>query len=966
MSFASTPLGQGKRVDRHTFFNKPHRRDNHLFQRAAPLSYSYAAPPLSRPPPQQPVPQHPERSNGVDETALVRFARLKEREQVEQSGVGVNAGPHSHISPHPEKWSVYDTSVNIAGAFNQAVSSTDGNPPPPMNPNETWASGSRRQTLPLSTSVEYEKETQSTINRRLAPPSLSRNGVQSASHMRQGVSEGEGGTSAQQNERGRSTFGQIVEMTQQPVAYLMRPRDPKFTARSNGNGNGYANESTSYDYSAEEREYQAAGATSQSQAPRQSNGAHRRNRISTDNKAYTPSMSEQEGSDEDDHDNEGKRPKKKKKKGGVTGGPPLTSLPTVGHDKKRRRRSGGNSTGLEEEREGESSGDEQDRGSQKHSQRGTPPQQRIPSASRGSVPPETSGFSVGRGSVPPQGDSTMFVERELLDEIDESVVLDSTDDVPHRATFSIGATLGTATNLIIRLAWTIIQLMFGVLGLMARPFGKAFGAVMDVFWHAPRRWIAGMTIGRLIKYGFMGYLLYTAYVILYRFADGNITVSWDPYPQPVHYTPALPAPDEVGVRLQQLESALAVLSANTERSRSAIDNSRSELLGRVNVLENQVSKERQRKWEEERKTRKTTSEALQAVKQELDVLREQLRLQEEMRGNAEPVFMPDEEARARVRALEERFGSVESGVEQALQLGKSAVKAGRSASTTGAWWNKLTSGKSGSQLVIKSSDGQDVSSLINHLVESSVSRLTKDTLARTDYALYSGGAQVIPSLTSETYQIENGWGSKIMGYFGGGVGGWIGRPPVTALHHDINHGHCWPFPGTHGQLGVKLAAPIYISAVTIDHVAKEVATDMRSTPRQMELWGLIEGEDNIEKVKEWRALRDAKREVARTEAELQGRPFADQTEPAYPSTLPKSPEYFRIASFTYNVHSPNNIQTFEIPDEIQDLGIDFGVVVLLIDNNWGRDDFTCLYRLRVHGERKDEVPPPYPEDCAGP
>jgi len=149
-----------------------------------------------------------------------------------------------------------------------------------------------------------------------------------------------------------------------------------------------------------------------------------------------------------------------------------------------------------------------------------------------------------------------------------------------------------------------------------------------------------------------------------------------------------------------------------------------------------------------------------------------------------------------------------------------------------------------------------------------------------------------------------------------------------------------------------LSAPVYISDITIDHVAKEVAHDLRPAPRQMELWGLVEGKDNLEKYR----LYQQRKEQLREEALEQG--LSVPEEAPYPN-LPKSPPYMKIASFSYDIKAANNIQTFTVDEDIQDLGIDFGLVVLMINSNWGLEDFTCLYRLRVHGAPVE--PRPLPE-----
>ncbi|KAJ7678470.1 hypothetical protein B0H14DRAFT_3536436 [Mycena olivaceomarginata] len=222
-------------------------------------------------------------------------------------------------------------------------------------------------------------------------------------------------------------------------------------------------------------------------------------------------------------------------------------------------------------------------------------------------------------------------------------------------------------------------------------------------------------------------------------------------------------------------------------------------------------------------------------------------------------------------------------------------------------------------------------------------------VSRPDFASHSSGASVLPSLTSDTYMLHpSSMSGKLWGFFT--CSGYIsGRPPVTALHYDIHNGHCWPFAGSYSQLGIVLGALIYIEAITIDHVAAAVAVNgQRSAPRDMEVWGLIEGHDNIAKVDAWRAQ----------EGHEPGHPEIPPGSFLYPRTrtliprpevLLEHPEYIRITSFQYDIHSPTNVQTFPVDAEIKGLGIDFSVAVLMVKSNWGMWDYTCLYRVRVHG-----------------
>lgn len=998
MSFSGTPLGQGRRLDHYTFLNKPKpkpqqkdpnspSKSSHLI----PTSYAYGAP--SSPPKVSKTASREsqgaaEEEDDSSEPALVRFARLKQRQQTTIAPGGTNP------LANPEKWSVRDTTVNVATAFSQAA--TSEMPPAPSDPNSSWVSGRNRPAVPRSTSVEYEKETHSTTSRRLAappsrlappratqPPRRPISKQQSIRHVPDSEGEEEG---VSLNGRAKSPFEQAVDFTKRalaPATFYLRQRsqEPQDTSSEQQQNRSNGDSSHSYDYSAEEREFQsnlsqANGNGTQkpnsSASSRRVQATHRKNRMSTDNKAYRPSHSDLEVSDEDVSD-DGKRRRRRKKKKEPIGGP-LTTLPVTSYDKRRKKRVGKGGAGEDAE---ESGSDESSDDMVEEQRRIKTPSARPP-LSKGSAPPSRAS---ARGSAAPQTepydsgfvDTSMDVEQGLdsIPEHDEyPPEVDETQytDVPARSTFSVGALLGKLVYLATRGVRGTLQFFLRLLGMLAMLVGRIVGTVIDVVFRQPMRLLSHTNSAALMKLS--AYVLVGAcvYALWYQLRDPS---SWSWIPASRQRTPfqapGIPAADlaELSARLQTLENVLSGLSLDHQRAQTKLDSeskAQAELMGRVGDLESRVQKESSRILEAENQFRSTASKGLQAVREEIAALQAQI---QEGAGAATPSGpSTDEEARAKLKELEERLGGVEGGVKEALESAKSSLKVQGPGGATG-WWNKIAAGSgAASSLVIKSSDGQDVTSLIGHLVDSAVSRYSKDILARPDLALHSAGASIVPSLTSDTFELRPAnIPGKVMGWVTG-YGYAIGRPPVTALHHELHAGHCWPFAGSQGQLGVMLSHPAYISEVTIDHVAKEVAFDMRSAPREMELWGLVEGKDNVEKIRRWQAEKSRAKEQARLDAEAQGAPPPeDEDDIEYPRTLP-SDRYVRIANFTYDINSPNNIQTFPVSEGIKDLGVDFGMVVLLVKSNWGMEDYTCLYRLRVHGDRIGEVPLPYSEDTA--
>lgn len=781
-------------------------------------------------------------------------------------------------------------------------------------------------------------------------------------------SEGEDNQESQERDRsarGKSPFEQVVDVSKRALtsatSFYMRPRstEPADISAANTTTNG---RDSSYDYASEEQDYQEtmrqklAREQQEQSASKRPALSHKRNRMSADNKAYQPSQSDMEG-DSDDVSDDGRKRKRKVKKKDLGGGP-LTTLPVAGYDKRRKKKRG-SKTNVEGEEDDSSSGSEQ-RSSAQHG-----------SATRSVPPPSRS--SIPRGSVPPHSDDPTDLEVGLdsIPEMDEPPVVDgfsNTSDMPSRS-FSVGGLLGLAVHRIVRLLLGIFAWAIRIITLLALILGRMFGSIFDIIFMRPASFFSRIKAGPFITFARYLFVAAALYATWHQFYDPILQMLPIRSPQRQYYAPDTPITnlDELSARLQNIEVALSGLSLDQQRARAQQDleaRAHGDVVNRIFALEARIRDEAKRISDTEVHLKSSSSQGLVDLRREVEALHSQLSAVEHAPRET-AITMPspvnDEEARVKLRILEERLGSIEGGVKDALEQAKNAARAPVNEPAGPAWWSKLASTVgTGAGLTIKSTDGSDVTSLISQLVDNAVARYgTQDIISRPDFALHSGGARPIPHLTSGTLELRP---STLRGQILGlitGHGYEVGRSPITALHQDLHSGNCWPMAGPYGQLGVMLAFPTIISDITIDHVAKEVAFDLSTAPKDMEVWGQVEGKDNLEKVAAWRAEQAARREAANEAGEAVSE--AD-LEDDYPATLPSDVSFIRLATFTYDIYAPSNIQTFPVRQEVRDLSLDFGIVALVMKNNWGKDGYTCLYRFRVHGERPRGGSLPFPTE----
>lgn len=195
----------------------------------------------------------------------------------------------------------------------------------------------------------------------------------------------------------------------------------------------------------------------------------------------------------------------------------------------------------------------------------------------------------------------------------------------------------------------------------------------------------------------------------------------------------------------------------------------------------------------------------------------------------------------------------------------------------------------------------EIGAFAKAIVVKEIEKHAADGIGRVDYALGTAGAKVL--MHSEPY---------VSGKFSN----WFERSkPVHANSKKMlepsfgEPGQCFALRGSSGFVDVKLRSGIVPEAVTLEHVAKSVAYDRSSAPKDCVVSALFKEPGGVE----------------------------------YTPQL--------LTKFSYDLEK-SNIQTFDIatanPTMVNMIRFEF-------TSNHGNPSMTCIYRLRVHGyETKTE------------
>lgn len=202
----------------------------------------------------------------------------------------------------------------------------------------------------------------------------------------------------------------------------------------------------------------------------------------------------------------------------------------------------------------------------------------------------------------------------------------------------------------------------------------------------------------------------------------------------------------------------------------------------------------------------------------------------------------------------------------------------------------------------------DIRVYAREIIEKEIEKHAADGLGRVDYALATSGAFVIKHSDA---------------YLAGKGSNWLSLGSRNGVHSYADKmlkpsfgepGQCFPLKGSSGFVQIKLRTAIIPEAITLEHVAKSVAYDRSSAPKDCRVSGWLQGDDSDLAV--------------------------------------GAEKMFLLTEFAYDLDK-SNAQTFNVLD-LPGSGV-VDTVRLDFTSNHGSSSHTCIYRLRVHGRDPDSV-----------
>ncbi|KAJ7987639.1 hypothetical protein DPEC_G00328570 [Dallia pectoralis] len=184
------------------------------------------------------------------------------------------------------------------------------------------------------------------------------------------------------------------------------------------------------------------------------------------------------------------------------------------------------------------------------------------------------------------------------------------------------------------------------------------------------------------------------------------------------------------------------------------------------------------------------------------------------------------------------------------------------------------------------------------IVKNALNLYSQDRNGLADYALESGGGSVLGTRCSEAYKTK----TALLSLFGLPLW-YFSQSPRVVIQPDVHPGNCWAFQGSQGYLVIRLSMRIVPSAFSLEHTPKALAPSgsISSAPRHFNVYGLDDEDHDEGKL---------------------------------------------LGSYTYQ-EDGDTLQTYPVTEENDQA---YQIIEVRVLSNWGNPEYTCLYRIRVHGQ----------------
>ncbi|KAI4726979.1 hypothetical protein E4T49_05225 [Aureobasidium sp. EXF-10728] len=228
-----------------------------------------------------------------------------------------------------------------------------------------------------------------------------------------------------------------------------------------------------------------------------------------------------------------------------------------------------------------------------------------------------------------------------------------------------------------------------------------------------------------------------------------------------------------------------------------------------------------------------------------------------------------------------------------------------------------------SDIIKQLPDGKG-SAQLHSLALANIARNTELRLHSVNFFSHTLGATVHPKYTSPTHPRQLG-----------GVWQWVNRnlydyqgrghpSPSRVLTPWEEPSDCWCAAASNdkgkAQIGVIIPRAMNPTSITIEHMPSTGTLDIGAAPREFEIW--------------------VRSRISGAASRLYNSHLGCGEAPE--SSL------VCIGKASYDIHALNHVQNFDLEDVNGEIGfVDFAVIRVI--NNWGQD-WTCIYRIRLHGE----------------